>query len=279
METLIQSHSTTITEYGLIYRIFQWFSIIRPKLDTFRKKIKSLLILGCAVLVNFDLVALSLSNVLKFKSDFAILLSYAFSHISNFAIFSMLLYKGERFVKLLKTVFLISEVKTFKTFDVGVFLIFAVQMASVIAIFTSIILRNPTRFDIIIFGVTSASTLKYFLGFLQILFSTFFTLTFINLVSLLYCDLCHRCIASLMRLKSRVKSCPLDAFQENFQIGIIKRRGEIENAIKFIQKEFSLISLLICCTEILNCFALLSQLIYLKKTISMPEIWCKFSIY
>lgn len=270
MPALTHTHPFTLAECGLIYRIFHWICIIRSRNDSFREKIRNFLIPSCAFLINIIAVAFNIMHVLGKNVNFATVLPLFLMYTSNFIIFSMLLYKRDSVSKLLKTVIFISQTKSLRKFDIALLVIFIAHMSSVAGIFYQSLQKHKT-FNSLNYGVKFPVILKMLFVFLQVLISSFFALTFINLVSLLYCDLCYRCTVSLRNLKSSIKTCPLDAFQEDRQIGIIRRRGEIVNTIKAIQKEFSLVSSLLCFSELLTSFSLLFQVINVQENVFSVE--------
>lgn len=66
----------------------------------------------------------------------------------------------------------------------------------------------------------------HFLVILRATLSHLLHPTLINLLSPLYCDLCHRYFASLSNIKSSVNKCPPHQFQDDYQMQILKKRGQ-----------------------------------------------------
>lgn len=254
----IQSNTPPFNEYGFIYRILHKICIIGYKSNTFKEKLKDGLILGCVILIYIDQIVSWIKNYHLNKTVFNLVLPYYLGFTSSIIIFFMLLFKRERIINILNSVNLSSRHKSYTTINLGLLFTFFIYLSFV----TEPIIRHFAGCkevpEVVAYG--SNGNFRYFASILRIIFSRFLYPIFMNLVSLLFCDLCHRCTISLAEIKMTIMSCPVHEFTDNFQMQVLKKRGQVVNAIKTIQKEFSLILSLMCCSEIFCCFTGLSIL-------------------
>lgn len=191
-------------------------------------------------------------------------LSYTLSVIIYFTLF----LRRRRITKLVHVVVLLSQQKSLFKYDLAVILMLIIQMIVICCLF---ILHHFGQSKKQFFEIYGTSKLMYFLDIPILTLSRLLHPTFTNLVSILYCDLCHQCTVSLSNVKSSINSCPHYAFKDDYLIRIVNKRGQIVKAIKAIQKEFSLVCSLLCCSELLGCFVGLWQILNTSELVNILQ--------
>lgn len=259
MNELIQPNTAYFKEYGLIYRILQQLRIIGYKSNTFKGKLRDILILGCVILIYIDQIGIWIKHNNLYKSDLKLSLPYYLGYTSSIITFFMLSFKRDRITKILISTNSPSQQnKCIKT-DLLLLLTLLVHLSFVIQPFIHYFMGYNEFMDIY-FDATNGN-FRYFVAILRVVSSRLLYPLFMNLVSLLFCDLCHQCTVSLAEIKTSIISCPSRGFIDNYQMQVIKKRAQIVNVIQTIQKEFSLILTLMCCSQIFCCFSGFSELL------------------
>lgn len=279
----IPKQNTLVQEFGFLFHILSYLGIVETPKETLKRKIFKHFVRGFLVFFYIHVLLASAiyynTTYQQFRYACIILLNYTSSVIILF----ILSRRKKCTTKLLRQ--LTTRIKIPEKIALNICAIVIICLGNLNA-FTLI----NSKHDIVItkyLFYDIESSITYLLGSINATVMSFLYPTLVNLVCLLYCELCRRCSSLIATNRSLAKQLVRHKFDNRLLVEVIQGRDEIVSIIRTLQKEFSIAITLACLTAFTTCFSVISVVLkdtkkhfqnYSDISLSLTSVFMSFSV-
>lgn len=252
--------------YGFLFHFLHFFGFLYTMEESVYRIVIRIVSYSLLILIYMDYLGMCAYNYETYLTAFRSMVPFTGSYTISFLILYIMYRRKKRITNLMK--FFLFKHKSICSLKLNKYFMFI--LISNMSIFLASIVFDLKKYYFLkwySYGISTKTdtALKYCIAITRFGLQLFLHPLFVNLISLLYCALCHRIVTVI------VKSTTIVEFRKHtlhntHLIRIIKNRSEIVESVKYFQKEFSVIISLACLSNFLSCFGILSIIMASKFT-------------
>ena len=261
--------SELLNEYGLLYKCFEALSLLGDTKMSFKRKALKVFLCVTVFAIYVDYLCMCIIN---WETYFYYTGTY-FPHIIpnslSFLTFCVFVNRKEKITQVLQLLRVKKEVNSANKKFLFIILLDAFHSTTYI----TISLQNTFFLRWYAYQFEKSVSLKYYIAPVRFYLQAFLNPFFVQLVSLLYCELCRRCAAILENNCFTAESLLNRVISKNDIIYLIHSRRKAVNVISIFQNTFSIIITFMIFASVGCCFSMMSYILNYAKDIHYSAIY------
>lgn len=263
-----------LKEYGILYHILQIFGLLENADETIWRKVTRIASNALLIAIYVDYIIVCASTFELYLVSIRTFLPCTLSYTISILIFYCMSHRKKRITQLLRLLVLHDKFRNSMKLNVYVV---AIILSNISILIFHIIFDRKNPFFVKVYSYGTAfeanSSLKYYTSSFRYGMHLLLHPLFVNIISLLYCELCHRVFLAIASNTAALEVLKTTTYNKHNFIRILHNRSEIVELAKSLQNEFSLIISLAFLSLFFNLFAILSFLIAVRYVSFLQIYW------